>query len=138
MEEERGKKGYISYRHQILNGEVVTERRVPSVTPGLCVNGHAVLPLVLEQVPWQVAIGAGVVPAVLADGAVAPAVVCHHGVSYGAAEEERLMLVTGCCWDYVYHCNIYNAGGVFFLNVVREIIKNVHLWLAQRFRDYMR
>lgn len=63
----------------------------------------------LEQVPWHVAIIAGVVPAVLADGAVAPAVVCHHGVSYRAVEEERLMLLTSCCWDFVSHSSIYNA-----------------------------
>lgn len=109
-----GRKSSISYRHQRLNGEVVAERSVASVTPGLCVNGHAVLPLVLEQVPRQVAISAGVVPAVLADGAVAPAVVCHHGVSYRAAGEERLMLVAGCRWDFVSHSNIYFAGVHFF------------------------
>lgn len=92
----------------------------------------------LEQVPWQVAIVAGVVPAVRADGAVAPAVVRHHGVSYGAAGEERLTLLTGCCCDPPLPRNIHVAS-VFFLDVASQWmnfpeIKNVHPWLARLFR----
>lgn len=67
-----------SHRHKLLDGEVVTEGGVPSVAPGLGVNGHAVFPFVFEQVSWLVAVGAGVIPTVCADGAFPPSIVRHH------------------------------------------------------------
>lgn len=39
-----------SHRYELLNGEVVTEGSVSSVTPGPFVNRHAVFPFVFEQV----------------------------------------------------------------------------------------
>lgn len=76
-----------SHRHQLLDAEVVAEGGVAPVAPGLGVDGHAVLPLVLEQVSRLVAIGARVVAAVGADGAVTPAIVGHHRVSYRTVKE---------------------------------------------------
>lgn len=71
-----------SHCYKLLYGEVVPERSVASVTPGLCVDGHAVFPLVFEQVSWLVAISTGVISTVGADGARAPAIICHHCVSH--------------------------------------------------------
>lgn len=76
-----------SHRHQLLDGEVLAEGGVAPVAPGLGVDGHAVLPLVLEQVSRLVAIGTRVVATVGADGAVAPAIVGHHRVSYRTVKE---------------------------------------------------
>lgn len=80
-----------SHPYKLLDCEVVTERSVSSVTPGLLVDGHAVLPFVFEQVSWLVAISTGVISTVGADGAVAPAIIRHHCVSYGTVEEFRLI-----------------------------------------------
>lgn len=84
----------ISHRHQGFDTEVVAERSVPPVPPGLGVNGHAVFPLVLEQMSWLEAVVAGVISTVVADGAVAPAIVGHHRVSHRAVEEYGLRCIS--------------------------------------------
>lgn len=63
---------------------------VTSVAPRLCVDGHAVFPFVFEQVSRLVAIGAGVVSTVGADGAVTPPIICHHCVSYWTVKEKQV------------------------------------------------
>lgn len=90
-----GKGKLAAHRHQLLDAQVVLQRSVASVAPGLGVDGHAVLPLVLQQVSGLVAVGAGVVPAVSADGAAAPAVVCHHRVSYRTVGNQFGLYTTG-------------------------------------------
>jgi len=81
---------FTPHRDELLDGEVVAERSVASVAPGLGVDGHAVLPLAVQQVLRLVAIGAGVITAVFADGAEAPAVVRHHRVSHRTAKDTRV------------------------------------------------
>lgn len=80
-----------SHRYKLLDVEVISERSVASVTPGLCVDGHAVFPLVVEQVSWLVAISTGVISSVLADAVLAPAVIRHHRVSYRTVKKNTLI-----------------------------------------------
>ena len=80
-----------SHRYELLDGEVVAERSVASVAPGLCVDGHAVLPLVFEQVSRLVSISTGVITTVGTDGAITPAIIRHHRVSYRTVKEHILI-----------------------------------------------
>lgn len=78
---------FSSHRHKLIDGEVIAERSVTSVTPGLFVNGHAVFPFVLEQVSWLVAIRTSVISTVCADGAIAPPIIRYHRVTYWTVEK---------------------------------------------------
>lgn len=69
-----------SHRYELLNGEVVTEGSVSSVTPGLRVYGHAVFPFVFEQVLRQIAISTGIISSVGTYGTITPAIIGHNCV----------------------------------------------------------
>lgn len=81
---------FISHRHKLLDAEVVAERSVSSVAPGPFVDGNAAFPLAFEQVSRLVAISTGVISTMGADGAVAPAIIGHHRVSYRTVKEKQV------------------------------------------------
>lgn len=81
------------YLHQVLDGEVVGEPRVPAVAPGAAVDGHAVLPLVGQEVPGVVAVTARVEATMGTDAASSPAVIGHYCVPDWAGNRGVLLFL---------------------------------------------
>lgn len=70
----------VAHLYDVPSGEVILQHCLSAIAPRLLVNGHAVLPFVLEQVPRVVAVSAGVVATMFADGTISPAVISNYGV----------------------------------------------------------
>lgn len=79
----------ISYRYELLNAEVVTKGSVSPVTPGPCVNRHAVFPFVCEQVSRYVTISTGVISSVGTNRTITPPIIGHNRVSNRTVRKVR-------------------------------------------------
>lgn len=75
--------GRTGHLHELFYGQVVLQLRLSPVSPRLGVDGHAVLPLVVEEVAGAVSVGTRVEATVPADGPRAPPVVGYHRLSNG-------------------------------------------------------
>lgn len=73
-----------TYRNQLFNGEVVTELSISSIAPWALVNCHAVLPFVLQQVSWVVAVSTCVISAVCTNTTLSPSIISHNSVPHRA------------------------------------------------------
>lgn len=80
------------YLHQFFNCKIITDSSLPPVAPGEPINCHAVFPLMWQKMSRIIAVAAGIVATMLADGTSSPAVIGDYRVPNWAEIKTRVSL----------------------------------------------
>lgn len=80
------------YLHQFFNCKIITNSSLPPVAPGEPIDCHAVFPLMWQKMSRIIAVAAGIVATMLADGTSSPAVIGDYRVPNWAEIKTRVSL----------------------------------------------
>ena len=75
------------FRDELTWRQVTAEHDVSSVAPWTGVDGHGVLPLMLDEMTWVVSVATRVEVAMMARHTNTPAIIRHDGVFHGTDDK---------------------------------------------------